>query len=135
MWTRGLVHTVSNTPVKGGTFQFGATCLILHVTMHSFFIHVFPNYQNGKSHKRRLFLSDLGMDLSQKYRESRKANTSSSNPGGDRIAPAPSVPSKKRARCKSCPRGRDRKSSTKCNMCGEFVCPDHYFVMCHSCKE
>ena len=113
-------------------------CNLLDLTCYNAFILytcVFPNYQNGKSHKRRLFLSELGMALSQKYRESRKANTSSSNPEEDRLAPAPSVPSKKRARCKACPRGRDRKSSTKCNMCGEFVCPDHYFVMCHSCKE
>ena len=44
-----------------------------------------------------------------------------------------SVPSCK-GRCKMCPRSRDRKTKTKCFICGMFLCADHVKNVCDECS-
>ena len=88
---------------------------------------VFQEYQQGKSHKRRLFLSDLGMALSENHRNSRVTG-----------APVPSISSnvepKKRGRCAFCPRNKDKKSVHRCFKCNSVACTDHMLVICPSCN-
>ena len=91
---------------------------------------VHPNYQHGKSHNRRIFLSDLGMALSRQYRESRQARI---------ISPQRSVSScvvpQKRARCAFCSRNQDKKSSSHCYKCNLVVCGTHMLFICPNCKD
>jgi hypothetical protein len=111
-------------------------CNIIDLTCYNAFVlytSTFPDYHSSKSHKRRLFLSDLGMALSQKYRETR-CSASASRSSDSRETAASSI-SKKRSRCGMCPRNDDRKTGSKCGLCDQFICPRHMFVTCHKCRN
>ena len=104
------------------------------------------HWNERKSHRRRLFLMELGYDLLQSHLDRRGhqpealqknvrlalqvigivVTTSQSNTVSE-------VTVKKR--CHLCPRERDRKVITHCASCGIPCCPDHHKVICTMCSE
>lgn len=112
-------------------------CNILDLSCFNTFVlytSVFPTFEEKKSHKRRIFLSNLGMSLSQKYRDARKI-----------ITPAKEIPStpvqnreegqKKRGRCSLCDRKKDKKTANRCSNCKSFVCSEHLVNLCSQCYD
>ena len=89
-------------------------CNTLDLTCYIAFVlysNVFPNHHHKQSHRRRLFLSDLGIALRRSYREERSftiALCSSQN----QTAQISSQP-RKRQRCELCPRTDDNKTSKR----------------------
>jgi len=106
-----------------------------------------PQYQDGKSHKRRLFLVDLAHGLVRQQLERRKENPRVMQTqvklafraiGMDVAATpvqhqAPTDTVKKRY--VACPRSVDRKTKTKCSDCGNPCCQEHYKILCPHCVE
>ncbi|KRZ66940.1 PiggyBac transposable element-derived protein 4 [Trichinella papuae] len=103
------------------------------------FMTKFPTFYGNKSHRKRLFLKDLGMQLVRPSIERRASgNFSGLQKNIQRcilmVLKEEHVPkntrneetsSRKRGRCGLCvPRG-DRKYSTKCDHCQKFVCAEH----------
>ena len=84
-------------------------------------------YQKNKSHRRRLFLFDLGCELIKDFADYTKSHSQMPPIRLNRT----SIESTKRGRCKSCPRSLDRKATTKCSACTAFICKDHVF--CDAC--
>lgn len=91
------------------------------------FCDVFPKYNEKKSNKRKLFLGELGLELSKRYRDERKSKEIA------RHIHVSSESSKKRSRCSLCSRSVDRKTSTKCKICDKYVCPMHSIIKCLDC--
>jgi hypothetical protein len=102
-------------------------CNLIDIAAFNAFVlycDIFPDYQKAVRHRRRLFLTDLGMSLSEKHRRERNSPS---------ITPAPTSSSVLRGRCDLCPRTADRKSKTKCCQCNKFVCSDHCKNTCLNC--
>jgi hypothetical protein len=102
-------------------------CDLLDIAAFNAFVlysDVFPNYNAELSHRRRLFLTDLGMSLSKQYREEKNALL---------VSPLTSSFSTLRARCELCPRLVDRKTQMKCATCEKFICREHSRCTCLNC--
>ncbi|XP_076069849.1 uncharacterized protein LOC143041722 isoform X1 [Oratosquilla oratoria] len=70
--------------------------------------------------------------LSRSYREKRSSATSSCFSQNQK---AISSQSRKRSRCELCPRADDKKTSTKCGQCKQFICPNHMVISCNMCAN
>ena len=111
-------------------------------------------WQQGKKHKRRLFLEELGLQLVHEQLASRAANpigfqsdirsalslcgVSCAPSKKSRPVPSTPPPQKKKKRCAVCPRNVDRKVATVCVSCNRNVCPSHSVetrVVCEDCEN
>lgn len=110
-----------------------------------------PQWNQNKRYKRRLFIEELGLSLASHLLDFRsrtskflnkdiqdalavvgypivKRNTSDSNENPTRS---------KRKRCSMCERSVDKKTSTTCCKCSEFVCDEHSVtrIFCITCSK
>ena len=105
---------------------------ILDMSCYNAFVlycDIFPEYNKRKSNKRLLFLTELGLELSRNYREEKMFSGISRNVQNVSEKPM------RRSRCNVCPRTIDRKTSTKCNECKNFICSKHSIIKCINCNE
>jgi len=109
-----------------------------------------PNWHQGKSHARRLFLRELGMSLTNDHVSERftrhsgkrrriQACARRSGILADRPSPTSSKSSGdgRRRRCNACPRQLERKTTRSCHICGVSICKEHSTVLmtCLECAE
>lgn len=104
-----------------------------------------PEYNSGKTHKRRLFLVELAESLIQEQLIRRMSNPQAMQSGvklafsalgydQQRNTPqAAPLPGKKR--CVVCPRTIDRKTNVRCRECGHPCCQEHSVVTCQLCND
>lgn len=125
---------------------------MLDVSAYNSFIlwrEINPTWNQGKCHKRRLFLEELGRELVTPLINRRQvlprtpasaslvmevqqgAMTTAAAPPHKA---APPLPSPARKRCRFCV--GDKKTSTTCHKCGVYICKRHCImtIHCHSCK-
>ena len=116
--------------------------LILWVTKH-------PDWNQDKSHVRRLFLCDLGMQLVNCHVQQRMTSTvgkrrrlqDSARQSGFVVGTATvecsadgdrqNQTAKRKGRCVRCPRKVDRKVARCCSVCNVTVCEEHSITMTH----
>lgn len=100
------------------------------------FVQLNPDWNTQQSHRRRVFLLELGDQLTKPHMIRRLETNLQSNViealrdcGVFKIhSPEPrgtSSEERKRARCYRCPRVDDKKSRIKCVKCNHFVCEIH----------
>lgn len=100
----------------------------------------------GKTHRRRLFLLQLGHDLVRNHLDRRRQQPQAMQRDVRLAMQAIGVPLITsssdagsvigvRQRCRLCSRERDRKVITRCASCHSSCCPDHYKVICDTCYE
>ena len=106
----------------------------------------FPDWEAGKSHRRRLFLQNLGMLLLQPWLERRaqipylnepikraleSCGYARRKPQKDEFGP------QKRRRCHICPSALDHKTPNRCSVCNEPYCNEHKTttITCTYCSE
>lgn len=135
--TKGGVDSVderiSTYSVKYRSKRWHVTvfCNVLDMACYNAFVlhtSVFPAYNANKSHRRRCFLTDLGMALTEPYRERRSAAhrpMTTAPPAGDEQP--------KKGRCHLCPRSSDRKSRIVCISCNKNICSSHSITKCSRC--
>lgn len=106
----------------------------------------YPDYQHGKSHKRRLFLLQLVEDLVTDQLTRRRSNPQSFQGGVKlafrslgmeplRLVPPVAETDARQKRCVICPRTVDRKTKTRCSECGNHCCNEHCKITCALCGE
>ena len=111
-------------------------CDILNLTCYNVFVlysDVFPNHIQKQSHRRRLFLSDLSIALSRSYRKERSSTIASCS-SQNQIYQISSQ-ARKRQRCELCSRTNNKKTSKRCGLCNQFICPNQTVLSCHMCAE
>ena len=85
------------------------------------------DYHTNKSHRRGIFLEELGMALVSEQEEVVMP-----------LIREPARDSKKRSRCHICPRTVDKKVGTKCSTCNNYVCTQHsqqnIMIKCNKCE-
>jgi len=118
------------------------------------------DWQKNKTHRRRLFLKQLGKDLVEEHMRSRLAlpglsvklrNTieecvrdvnQSDNMEDVRHdcenswradGAAPISGKRCRGRCALCDRSKDKKTRVTCSKCNAFACADHVVMLCKGC--
>ena len=91
-----------------------------YVVYHS----IWPNHNQGKSHRRRLFLHSLGVEMIGLTIED-------DSPKGLNLQRSVT---KKRGRCVFCPRNLDTKTFQICTECEKNVCATHSRRVCYSCQ-
>ncbi len=94
------------------------------------FLHVHPNYQRGKSHKRRVFLEELAMALIEDVQPPIVFN---SRPQLQVLQP--NEGRRRKRRCVDCPRALDKKTPEECGACHKPICKDHTRRLCAMCFE
>ena len=104
-----------------------------------------PAWNERKSHRRRLFLQELGRNLVDSHLNRRRQNPAALQRNvriamqslGFPIVDSTTVVSKAgvKQRCHLCPRVRDRKVVTCCSSCKKACCPDHQEIICRSCLD
>ena len=91
------------------------------------FLFVNPYYEQGKSHRRRVFLEALAKDMIQ-------PNIIRKHPclplNADIVN---SQIERKRKRCGDCQRGVDKKTIELCRKCMKPVCKEHLIIVCKKC--
>lgn len=104
-------------------------------------------WNHGKSHRRRIFLLQLGKSLIDTHLQRRSQQTYTIQQSSVRLSmqaiglPAPALlpisPLARdgRQRCRYCPREHDRKVATRCVECHAPCCPDHQRVFCNACAN
>ena len=121
---------------------------ILDVALAAFVIWITknPQWNEKKSHRRRLFLIELGYDLIQSHLDQRRHQPQAFQKNV-RIAiqaigltvttsqPNTVSTATVKQRCHLCPRERDRKVITHCSSCNVSCCPDHHKDICTMCSE
>ena len=115
---------------KSRRWHVAVFCNILDISCVNAFkllLGVLPNRYGNKSHKRRIFLTELGFQLTAEKRAT-GTPTFSLPPAGERVGP-------KRGRCKLCGRKPDTKLKQKCATCYGFCCPAHSTVVCLNCLQ
>lgn len=111
---------------KARRWHVAVFCNILDISCLNAFViftGVFPGWNAGKSHRRRLFLIALGKQLVSSNCLRERSTIS---------RPIPHTNGTKR-RCTSCPREKDRKTRSKCSKCCSSVCSDHSVTLCEAC--
>lgn len=94
------------------------------------FLFCFPDFMKRKSHRRRLYLEKLALELmAGQTRRRRVVEPDAMNVPPPPAAGHPQRP-RKRVRCDSCPREQDRKTMERCSACGKAVCKEHFRVVC-----
>ena len=86
-----------------------------------------PNWNSNKSHKRRLYLLQLGKQLTEVSEEAIQKTV-------EQTRETASEPPRKKARCTICPPAKDRKMKV-CSKCSKNVCQEHSNVMCIRCQQ
>ncbi|XP_038576656.1 piggyBac transposable element-derived protein 4-like [Micropterus salmoides] len=123
---------------------------ILDVSAYNSFVlwtEINPTYNQGKCHRRRLFLEELGRELVMPLIKRRqvlpRAPASASlvveiqTDGPSTSAAAPTNPAAAtRKRCRFCPGKSDLKTSIRCQNCMANICKKHAITTTHcpSCK-
>lgn len=103
------------------------------------FLTVNPTFEQGKTHRRRLFLEVLAMDMISKGITDRQRIQS--EPQLPHPRPllqndrASSVEQRKRGRCSRCTRETDKKTVDKCSVCNSFICKLHSRLVCNPTCE
>jgi hypothetical protein len=103
-----------------------------------------PQWNEGKLHRRRLFLQQLGRSLVEAHLNERCQNPQAIQRNvrlamqaiGLSIAgsvPAAVSKASGKQRCRLCSRERDRKVVTRCANCHVPCCSDHHKIICDSC--
>nr|CAI5859032.1 unnamed protein product [Callosobruchus analis] len=102
--------------------------------------------------RKRLLLHDLGRELVSPFIQSRPRQglhkhiqiaidirVVLSDSPEDPADAEPAENQRKRGRCKICSRSSDRKFTSKCDRCKNFVCKEHYItkrqICCNSCGD
>ena len=112
--------TIINSPFIHVIYMYiyclpGINAYVLHASLN-------PSWNQSVTHRRRLFLMDLGLSLID-YSPIETTIIISRSSGHEG--------SRKRGRCISCPRALDKKARLSCNSCGGSICRDHTF--CQNC--
>ena len=105
-----------------------------------------PEWNEGKLHRRRLFLQQLGRSLVDAHLNRRCHNLQAMQRnvrlamqaiGLQIIGSAPAAVSEAggKQRCGLCSRERDRKVAAHCASCHIPCCPEHHKIICNSCWE
>jgi len=120
-----------------------------------------PQWHDGKTHRRRLFLKQLGKELALPHMISRlrvpglpiqlkttieecipelyelqRVGEDDAAQNDDEPAGAHNIAHKrKQGRCTMCDRNKDKKSRSACQKCGSFACTDHMMSICKRCTE
>jgi hypothetical protein len=95
------------------------------------FIHVHPHYHRNKSHKRRLFLEELALQLIGDL----------DNDGDENVPIAVLQPvaagtgRRRKRRCSMCPRIDDKKTPDECRRCHMPICKAHVIRLCPRCSQ
>ena len=94
------------------------------------FIACNPAYNRGKSHRRRIFLESLGLDMVAEAVEARQPAAACviqevAPASGRHGAPAAAAGAKKRVRCGRCSRSADKKTVERCSACNTPICTGH----------
>lgn len=106
------------------------------------YIHEHPNFENGKSHRRRLFLKELCKALVTPHMVKRSENPYLRKETLEDmkifitiIKPETenSEPSAKKRRCYVCPSKLGRMSKMICSQCKKNICREHSSMICNSC--
>ena len=103
-----------------------------------------PQWNEGKRHRRRLFLIQLGHELVELYLDRRRQQPQTTQRGvrlavetiGLSIAstlPTNASAGVAKRRCQLCSRERDRKVITHCTTCNTSCCQDHHKTICNVC--
>ena len=142
------MHTVCRRETKRWPLAYFYNCLnIAGINSQVVFTAKHPEWAGNKSHCRRIFLQNLGMQLLQPWLEKRAQNRRLCAPTRRALQacglprPVPDVdvePSaRKRKRCHICPSSLDRKTVERCDTCHEPCCNDHKTVSitCTYCAE
>lgn len=101
-------------------------CNVLDIAcLNAFILHreSFPEWNANKSHRRRLFLVQLGQALCALNRQ---------DPIRREVAPPRAAPGK--GRCHMCSRQEDRKTRSRCTVCNNFTCAQHLQSICIVCN-
>ena len=109
---------------KTNRWPFAIFCILLDICCYNAFIiflHANPDFQNGKSHKRRLFILEMTKCLLP----------SRENEPRIQLVSAPSE--HKYTRCKFCPRQKDKKTKERCVSCEIPICKEHTVTICANC--
>jgi len=122
-------------PADGRWFFFYNLLALAVSALNAFIIwvHLNPNWINGISYKRTIFLTELGKQLvkDNAARRAVKSRISSSpSPAGTNTS---SIAGKKRGCCVLCPRSKDVKHNITCSECLAFICKDH--LACYNCQN
>ncbi|XP_031594040.1 piggyBac transposable element-derived protein 4-like [Oreochromis aureus] len=104
-------------------------------------ISVDPSWQQQKSHRRRLYIEEVGESLVKPHMIKRVRLPRSSAAAEmvtaerDATAAGPSVPiqSRDRKQCELCC-NRRRRIGNICSKCGRFICRDHSQLICGLCS-
>ena len=103
-----------------------------------------PEWNDGKLHRRRLFLQELGRSLTDAHLDRRHQNPQAVQ-RNVRLAmqsiglsvtstePVATLEAGGKQRCRLCSRERDRKVATHCADCHIPCCPDHHKIICDLC--
>lgn len=106
-----------------------------------------PNWCQGKSNRRMLFLSELGHSLILPLQLRRIENPKSLQRGpklalqllGFNIDNSQQqqlrTPMGAQGRCHVCPRNRDRKVRNRCTKCHRYCCAEHCSTTCNKCTD
>ena len=99
------------------------------------FLECNPDYNRGKSHRRRIFLESLGMDMVAEAIEARQPHAVLDvapplGPNFRRGEPVGAGP-RKRIRCGKCTRLTDRKTVERCSSCNIPICTGHSRQVCN----
>ena len=130
------------------------------INAYIIWLHLNPQWHAKITHRRRLFLKQLGKDLALPHMTSRlrvpglsiqlrttieeclQERDDSQRVGeddagqddDDEPAGAHNIAHKrKQGRCIMCDRNKDKKSRTTCQKCGSFACTDHMVSICKRC--
>ena len=116
------------TKYKSRRWHVPVFCNILDIAcLNAYVLHkeLFPQLNQDKSNRRRLFLLSLGFALTRHQQSKIKAQEMPSH--------APRASSSAKGRCFSCPRSADKKTRSTCSSCGRFICSLHSNLTCVSC--
>ncbi len=103
-------------------------------------------WNEKKTHRRRIFLLELGYHLVQSHLDRRRHQPQTLQKNvriamqaigltGTTSQPNTVSAATVKQRCHLCPRERDRKVITHCSSCNIPCCPDHHKVICTTCSE
>ena len=118
------------TKYKSRRWHVPVFCNILDIAcLNAFVLHkeLFPQVNQHKSNRRRLFLLSLGFALVRHQQESRIR--AQELPASQ----VPRVQTSVKGRCFSCSRSADKKTRSTCSSCGRFICSLHSNLVCLSC--
>ena len=107
-------------------------------------LNKFPQWNNQKHYKRRIFLQEVAEGLIKPHIERRKLGLQKSTVAAINQFMRTSQqandntfeqPPKKKKRCALCPAKKARMQRQTCNTCKEHVCNEHSFRVCVNCNK